>query len=254
MPKKTLLATGAILFFALALVPASALATTAHPAHAASSLHISTSKVSYAFTALITTGKTLGKPITGGLTLNIDNSGNVSGSFHTPDNQVASVTGQATGSQITLLFQDVLEDHVLQGTGTVNNSGEYLGTFNLFTSGQKEVSSGVWSGLPVANPDGVLAFALRSFITQGPDKGTVFTAAVVIDKKTLTGTFSGPSGDLASVTVVFKDGGETIIASYAGGVFIDTGHLVDNPAGYVGNVVVSGSADRGHWVGSFFTF
>ncbi|HLJ35494.1 MAG TPA: hypothetical protein VKU38_17700 [Ktedonobacteraceae bacterium] len=71
----------------------------------------------------------------------------------------------------------------------------------------------------------------------------------------MTGTFSGPTaGDLANVVVVFKNNGQRIIASYAGGLFIDTGHLVENPDGYVGTLTITGTTDKGHWTGYFFTF
>ena len=222
-------------------------------AHVAAA-NTNSTKSSYAFTSLVTAGENSGHAITGGLTLNIKGNGTFSGSFHGPDSPGVPAQGQVTGSQIRLSFQ-VNESQVIQGTGRANASGEYLGTFTISPSDQqKVVSSGEWSALPVANPKGVLAFALHSAITQGPDKGTVFTAAVVINLSTLTGTYSGPAGDLANVTVVFKDKGAEIIASYANGAFIDTGRLVDNPGGYVGTVIVTGSTDKGHWEGYFFTF
>lgn len=253
MSRKTFLALGVVFgFLALMLMPTMAFASSAQ----AASTNTSTTKASYAFAALITAGEHNGLPITGGLTLHINNAGNFSGSFHAPDSPAVAVNGQVTGSQITLSFHDADNDRVIKATGTADSSGYYNGTFNVFAlAGQAAVASGTWTGLPVANPDSVFAFALHSFITQGPDKGTVFSAAVVVDKSTLTGTFSGPTnGDLANVVVVFKNGTRTIVASYDNGLFIDTGHLVEDQSGYVGTLTVTGTTDKGHWAGFFFTF
>lgn len=256
MIKKTILLLVAVLgFLTFVLVPAITFAATTTTTAHATSPPTSITRASYAFTALITAGQSIGKPITGGLTLNVHSNGNVFGTFHASDSTVALVHGQVADSQITIAFQDTSNGQVVQGTGTANSAGEYLGTFTIAASNQqKVVASGNWTALPVANPGSVLAFALHSFITQGPDQGTTFTAAVVIDRKTLTGTFSGPNGDLANVTVVFQDDGEKIIASYANGLFIDVGYLVTDPDGYVGTLTVTGTTDKGHWSGYFFTF
>ncbi len=256
MSKKTFLMLGVMLgCVALVLVPAVASRATAHAAPAMSK-HTSTTTASYAFASLITKGEHTGEPVTGGLTLTIHNAGNVSGSFHAPDGPAVPVQGQVTGNQITFSFHDADSDRVFKVTGAASSSGYYNGTFSVFKSdGQNAVAAGTWTGLPAANPDTVFAFALHSFITQGPDKGTVFSAAVVVDKKALTGTFSGPTnGDLANVTVVFTEGGQKITASYDNGLFIDVGHRVENDPGYVGTLSVTGTTDKGHWSGLLFTF
>ncbi len=256
MSKKTFLMLGVMLgCLALVLVLATVFGATAHAAPAVSK-NTSTTTASYAFASLITKGEHIGEPVTGGLTLTIHNAGNFSGSFHAPDSPVVPVYGQVTRNQITLSFHDAGSDRVFKVTGTADSSGYYNGTFIVFKSyEQNAVASGTWTGLPVANPNTVFAFALHSFITQGPDKGTVFSAAVVVDKKTLTGTFSGPTnGDLANVTVVFKDGVQKIRASYDNGLFIDVGNRLEDNSGYVGTLSVTGTTDKGHWSGYFFTF
>ncbi|HLJ35493.1 MAG TPA: hypothetical protein VKU38_17695 [Ktedonobacteraceae bacterium] len=107
-----------------------------------------------------------------------------SGNFNAPASPAAPVQGQISGNQITFSFNDPDGGRVIQATGAASASGQYTGTFNVSMSARQNiVASGVWSALPVANPGAVFAFALHSVITQGPDKGTAFSAAVVVDKK-----------------------------------------------------------------------
>src|SRR5579884_4271728 len=163
-------------------------------------LRNNTTTVSLAFTGLITSGANSGTALTGGLTIGIRSDGFFNGNFHLPDGTQISVSGRVrSNGKLNITFYTSSGQPFITGQGRLNAAGEYVGPFQVY-SGGKQVAWGIWSALPVASPDKVLALAFVGTTTKGPDAGVSYSGAIVLNSSTLVGTMNLPNGAIVGVT------------------------------------------------------
>lgn len=238
-------------FSALLLLPAVALAAPAKDSAQ------STKTVSFAFTALITSGVGKDVPITGGLTLNVKANGYFNGNLHEPDGTWVSTSGRIkSNGDLSITFYNVKGMPLIKGQGKPVN-GEYTGPFQVYSAGAW-VASGIWAALPV-NPWQTLALAFTGVVTSGNDKGLELTGALIFNKDTLQGSFLEPNGKVLGVSAMLQNGGKDISVNFGNGAILGTGKLVDNPLngldkGYAGPFSITGTNDKGSWTAFIFKF
>ncbi len=240
---------------ALFLLPMAAMAAPAHSAQALDSNH-KTTTASFAFTGLINKGALKGTPLTGGLTLNIEANGNFKGNLNLPGGAKVPVNGNVTPKgKLSITFQATKATPLIKGQGTLKNGNEFTGPFQVFT-GKKEIACGIWSALAVANPSKELALAFVGKTVSGPEKGTQYSGALLLDSKNLTGTLNLPTGAIIPVKASLK--GTTITVTFdlgKGLKIVGTGHpIAKGLKGFEGPYVGPASKDKGTWVAPFFNF
>jgi hypothetical protein len=243
---------GAIVLCAMFLLPGVSFAAS-YQAHTGSNWPTA----SFAFTGLITSGQNQGTVLTGGLTITIGNDGYFHGNFHEPDGTQVSVSGQAKqDGSLTIAFYTPGGQPFIRGEGMLNGN-EYTGPFQVY-SGDKQIASGIWSALAVADPSKVLALAFTGKTLSGPDKGAMYEGAIVLNSQSLAGTFNLPDGTVVMVQgklkhnghikVVFDLGGNKAITGY--GKPVNNG----NEKGFAGPYFGPATGDKGWWSAYFFGF
>ena len=251
-------------FFMLAALVFSALLVLPGVTHAAprqTALRNNTTTVSLAFTGLITSGANSGTALTGGLTIGIRSDGFFNGNFHLPDGTQISVSGRVrSNGKLNITFYTSSGQPFITGQGRLNAAGEYVGPFQVY-SGGKQVAWGIWSALPVASPDKVLALAFVGTTTKGPDAGVSYSGAIVLNSSTLVGTMNLPNGAIVGVTgTLLSNGHIKVVFDLGDGAKITGyGKPTENPAngldkGFKGPFYGPVSGDMGRWVAYFFNF
>lgn len=211
-----------------------------------------TTTVSLAFTGVISGTTTA---LTGGLTINVKDTGYFNGNLHEPDGTQASVSGKihSDGSlNITFYTKDGVP-FILGEAGAASN-GLYKGPFQVY-NGDKQIASGIWSALVVADPSKVLALAFTGSVGN-----TFLSGAIVLDGSTLAGTFNQPDGSILHVKAnLLIDNKYAIKVNFGDGAIIGYGKPTDNPAngqdkGFKGPFYVTANGAKGQWVAYEFGF
>ncbi len=232
-----LLAVFAIAMTAMFLLPAISFAAPRTVEHTANKV----TTVSLAFTATVPNTTVA---LTGGLKLGFTKSGSFDGTFTQPDGSKLGVGGklQSTGD-FNIIFYNNKGSKYIVGVGKLNAMGVFVGTFQI-----KNGPSGIWSAIPVANPAGVLALAFTGKV------GTTFlSGAIVLDAKTLKGTFNLPSGAVLPVSAtLIKNSYYQIKVDFGGGAII--GYGKSTATGFAGPFTVTASGAKGKWVANVFGF
>ena len=238
-----LLAVFAFAITALFLLPAVSFASPRTTSTASS-----TTTVSLAFTGAVPGTDTA---LTGGLTIGIRDTGYFNGNFHEPDGTQISVSGKLkSNGDFNITFYTAKGVPFILGVGKPNSAGEFVGTFQIVNG-----PSGIWSALPVSNPYGVLALAFT-----GKVGATFLSGAIVLNDKTLVGTFNLANGAVLPVSAtLLKDDKYAIRVNFGNGAIIGYGKSVDNPAnpvdkGFAGPFTVTASGAVGTWAAYFFSF
>jgi len=247
----------------MALVLVAALfVLTGGQAHA-QSMNGGSGMANFAFTALITKGANTNTAITGGLNVNFNSPYYCSphpycfhGNLHEPDGTQISVSGELKDGNFNITFYNAEGQPIIKGVGTQQNNGELVGTFNYYKNNYW-VASGIWSAYPVANPSDVLALAFWGKTKHGPDAGTLYTGAIVLNKETLTGTFNLPDGTVANVSAMLEQNNISVVFDLGGGMKIfgiGVPYSKDNMTGFKGPFVGHMQGDEGYWHAFFFQF
>ncbi len=226
----------ALAILALFLVPAVTFAAPAHTENAQKS-----TTVSLAFTAAVPGTTTA---ITGGLTIRVRSDNKFNGALHEPGGTLVPVAGtlQSNGT-INISFYTPQGKPFILGVGKLNAAGEFVGTFQI-----KGGPAGIWSALPVADPAGVLALAFTGKV------GTTFlSGAIVLNAKTLQGTFNLANGTILPVSAnLIKNSYYQIRVNFGNGAIIGFGKAT--ATGFKGPFTVEASGAKGKWVANFFAF
>lgn len=255
MSKKTLMTLVASLgFLALTVLSVFGFAATHQAAHAAAG----SKTVHLAFTGLISAGQGKGTPLTGGLTEVVQNGGAFAGALTLPGGAKIPTTGQITGAKISITFA-VSATVSITGTGKFEKTGDYIGRFQVF-AGKNKTADGIWSALPVVNNPSVIALAFVGVDDKGPDTGAIYTGAIVLNSRTLVGTFSLPTGAVIPVTAKIGADGQIRVDFHLSATthIIGEGQPVKTTAGvlsgFAGGFKGPQVGDMGKWVSAVFTF
>ncbi len=254
MSKKTLIMlVASIGFLTLTILSAFAFVATHTSAHAAAG----SKTVHLAFTGLITAGQGKGTPLTGGLTEVVQNGGAFAGALTLPGGAKIPTTGQITGPKISITFA-VSATASITGTGKFEKSGDYIGRFQVF-AGKNKTADGIWSALPVVNNPSVIALAFVGADDKGPSAGAIYTGAIVLNSRTLVGTFSLPTGAVIPVKAKIGADGQIRVEFQlsATAKIVGEGQPVKTAAGvlsgFVGGFKGPQVGDTGKWVAATFT-
>lgn len=255
MSKKTrLFVIVALALTALFLLPGVSFAAT-HSA--ARTKPFTNTTVSTAFTGQVTKGQLKHTILTGGLTLSIDGSGNFTGTFKQANGSVLNVKGtlDSSGNLKITFFNNGAP--FIYGQGTLNTStGEFTGPFQVVAGG-KQISSGIWSALIIANPGNSVALAFGGQTMQGPDSGAKYYGAIVLDGSTLTGTFNLPDGTIVPVSAQAKSNGHIVVTFQLGSQHIlgkGRPYVNGSEKGYDGPYYGPRKGDVGMWTAYLFSF
>ncbi len=253
MSKKKILVLVATLGF-LALAVAS---TVTFANVRAASAAYSTTTVHLAFSGLVTTGKLKGTPLTGGLTEAVKSDGTFKGNLHLPGGALIPTDGKISSPFISITFYNAMSAVKITGTGKLEKAGDFIGRFQIFYKDHK-IDNGIWSALPIASPKSVIALAFLGADDKGPDTGAVYTGAIVLNSKTLDGTFNLPNGVVVPVQgkllsnnhihVEFLLSASSKIVGEGDPVLSSTNTLVGFKGGFRGPQ----AGDLGRWVAVVF--
>jgi|GEM_PF-1066888 len=235
--KLRLLAVFALAITALFLLPAVSFAAPRTVEQTANKV----TTVSLAFTAAVPNTTVA---LTGGLKLGIRKSGSFDGTFTQADGTKLGVGGklQSTGD-FNITFYNKQGGAYIFGVGKPNAAGVFVGTFQI-----RNGASGIWSAVVVPNPAAVLALAFTG------KSGAVFLAgAIVLDGKTLQGTFSLANGAVLPVSAtLIKNSYYQIRVSFANGAIV--GYGKSTATGFAGPFTITASGAKGKWVANVFGF
>ena len=233
---------------ALFMLPAVTFAASSNTATAAS-----TKTVDLAFTGTVPGTSVI---LTGGLNLNIRSNGFFNGNFHEADGTQIAVSGELKSSgAFNITFYNASGTPIIKGVGSPNSSGEFVGTFKVLNANGSVAANGIWSALPVADPDDVLSLAF-----VGTVGNTTLSGAIVLDSTTLTGTFNQADGTVLPVSAkLLKDSKYAIRVNFGDGAIIGYGKSVSNPAngndkGFAGPFTVTANGAQGTWVAYLFNY
>lgn len=211
-----------------------------------------TTTVSLAFTGLISGTTTA---LTGGLTINVRSDGYFNGNFHEPDGTQISVSGKIkSDGSLNITFYTKHGVPFITGEANAPSNGLYTGPFQVY-NGDKQIASGTWSALVVAEPSEVLALAFTGSVGN-----TFLSGAIVLDSQTLAGTFNTPGGSVLHVKAnLLKDNQYAIKVNFGNGAIIGYGKPTSNPAngldkGFKGPFFVTANGAKGSWVAYDFGF
>ena len=209
-----------------------------------------------AFTAYVTTGTAKGDAITGGLTEVVQSTGYFNGNLHLPDGTQISTSGKLDDGNITISFYNMLGAPVIKGIGKFKNVGDFVGTFQVLYN-TKNVDSGIWSALPVTEHKEVIALAFVGLETQASAE---LTGAIVLNHKTLVGTFNLANGTIMHVSAkMLKNNPYNIRVNFHYNAIIGYGKNVENPTnfldkGYTGPFTIKANHTKGQWEAYTFGF
>jgi hypothetical protein len=213
-----------------------------------------TKTVSYAVAGL---NKTTSAPIVGGLTISIRNTGYFNGNFISPESTQTSVSGKVESKgKITITFYTREGKPFIKGQGTGSIGSGYTGPFQVFDKNKKQIATGLWRAVPVANPDSIKAMAFAGEIVKGAHTGLLLSGPIILNKSTWKGYLYAQNGTNVPVTATFSNGNKSIKLVFYGGVTA-TGKLVDNSfnrlnKGYTGTLSGPARNDQGKWA-AFYT-
>ena len=249
--KKFILLIGVVVF--LALSAATAFLTLARSTVSASGVKHT---VHLAFTGEGTTGQAQGSVITGGLNEAVRAGGYFSGDLHLPEGTEIATGGKLDDGKLAITFYDALGTPVIRGAGKITKAGNFVGTFEVFDQ-DKAVGSGLWSAWPVAEPKEVITAAFVGSITSS---STSMSGTVVVNKKTLTGTFNQADGTIFSISAkIIKHSNYNIRIKFNKGAIIGYGKTIVNPVnsldkGYTGSFTVTSTHAEGTWQAFTYKF
>ncbi len=252
MSKKKIMVLVAVVAF-LAISAATTFFAVAHSANASGA---KTTTVHLAFTGYVTKGKAKGAAITGGLTEVVQSTGYFNGNLHLPDGTQVPTSGKLNDGKITISFYDMLGAPVIKGVGKLTKAGDFVGSFEVLYK-DKKIDSGIWSALPVAGPKEVVALA---FVGVETKSGAILSGAIVLNSKTLVGTFDLANGTIIPVSAkVLTKNYYDIRVSFNNGAIVGYGKNAKNPAnssdkGYVGLFKVKATGAEGKWIAYTFGF
>lgn len=253
MSKKKIITLIAVVTF-VALIAVSTFAVVASNAKASGAR---TTTIHLAFTGLVTKGKARNTPITGGLTEVVQSTGYFNGNLHLDDGTQISTSGKLDDGNITISFYNVMGAPVIKGVGHLTKAGDFVGTFQVFYN-DKKTDTGIWSALPVNEPEDVTAFAFVGIDIEGHNKGTIYTGALVLNKKTLAGTFNLPGGTIVPVTAILNKDHVLKVRFHLSEdveiIGIGTPSHEGNLKGFAGNFTGPIHGDTGKWIAYSFSF
>jgi hypothetical protein len=191
------------------------------------------------------------------LTEAVKSDGTFKGNLHLPGGALVPTDGKITSPFISITFYNAMSAVKITGTGKLEKAGDFIGRFQVFYANHK-VDDGIWSALPIANPKSVIALAFLGADDKGTDTGAVYTGAIVLDSKTLDGTFNLPNGAVVPVTgklfsnnhihVEFHLSATSKIVGEGDPILTSTNTL----AGFKGGFRGPQSNDLGRWVAAVF--
>ncbi len=253
MSKKKVIILVAVVAF-LALTAISTFAVVARNAHASNA---KTTTIHLAFTGLVTKGEAKGNPIIGGLTEVVQSTGYFNGNLHQSDGTQISTSGKLDDGNITISFYNVIGAPVIKGVGHFTKAGDFVGTFQVFY-GDKKIDTGIWSALPVNEPEDVTAFSFVGVDIGGHNAGVAYTGALVLNKKTLAGTFNLPDGTIVPVTAILNKNHVLKVRFHLSEdveiIGIGTPSHEGNLKGFAGTFTGPVHGDTGKWVAYGFSF
>jgi hypothetical protein len=211
--------------------------------------------VKLAFTGLVTTGQQQGTTIAGGLAEVVQSNGYFNGNLHLHSGQQISTSGQIEDKHITITFYNVMGAPVIKGQGDLTSAGDFVGHFQILYQ-NKKVDNGIWSALPITNPNNY-SYAFTAEVLKGPDTGTWYYGDIVLDRKTLIGTFNMPNGTVIEATGHFAPNGNlhvTLDVSQTEKVAGEGSPTGDKNESYKGSFHGPSDDDLGSWIAVNFTY
>ena len=246
-----------IVFVAVAAFLAVSAATTFFTViHSAKASDAKPTTVHLAFTSYVTTGSGKGDAITGGLTEVVRSTGYFNGNLSVPDGTQISTGGRLDDGNITISFYNMLGTPAIEGIGKLKKAGDFVGTFQVLYN-NKKVDSGIWSASQVTEPEDVVALA---FVGVEIQSGADLTGAIVLNHKTLVGTFNLADGTIIPVSAkLLKHNSYNIHVDFNHDAIIGYGKNIENPAnfldkGYTGPYTIKATDTKGQWEAYTFGF
>ncbi len=227
---------------ALFLLPMAAMAAPAQSTQA------KTTTSNFAFAGLVNKGRGVGTNLLGGLTLQSESNGKFTGTLSDPVGFKTPVAGNVTKGKITInIGPSRANNDVIKGQGTLKNGNQFVGSFQIVED-KKEVASGIWSALAVANPSQEKIFAY----TDGNVGGVL-----LLDSKKLTGNLNASTGKvIPAKATIARDKSITLVLSLSSKKqLVGVGHpLTNGQQGYEGSFNGAAHDNPGSWKAQAFSF